>query len=72
MEPLPQDDKLWSAPNLLITPHVAGGWRPGGECTPHMAKTVAKVFMQNLEALVAGECLPNAVDPATGYVKNRK
>ena len=72
VEPLPQDDKLWSAPNLLITPHVAGGWRPGGECTPHMAKTVAKVFMQNLEALVAGECLPNAVDPATGYVKNRK
>ena len=72
VEPLPKDDKLWSAPNLLITPHVAGGWRPGGECTPHMAKTVAKVFMQNLEALVAGECAPNTVDPATGYVKNRK
>ena len=24
-EPLPQDHPLWSAPNLIVTPHVAGG-----------------------------------------------
>jgi phosphoglycerate dehydrogenase-like enzyme len=23
-EPLPEDDRLWSAPNLLLTPHMAG------------------------------------------------
>jgi phosphoglycerate dehydrogenase-like enzyme len=23
-EPLPQDSPLWSAPNLLLTPHMAG------------------------------------------------
>ena len=28
-EPLPQDDPLWAAPRLLITPHAAGG-RPVG------------------------------------------
>src|SRR5699024_12459162 len=27
--PLPQDDPLWDAPRLLITPHAAGG-RPVG------------------------------------------
>src|SRR5699024_2409493 len=28
-EPLPQNDPLWDAPRLLITPHAAGG-RPVG------------------------------------------
>lgn len=72
VEPLPADDKLWSAPNLLITPHVAGGWRPGGDCSPHMAKTVAATFLQNLEAYVTDTPMPNAVDPATGYTKKRR
>ena len=70
-EPLPADDKLWSAPNLLITPHVAGGWRPGGDSSPHMAKTVVRVFLQNVEAYVSDRPLPNAVDPVTGYTKKQ-
>lgn len=72
VEPLPADDKLWSAPNLLITPHVAGGWRPGGDCSPHMAKTVAETFLLNLDAYVADAPMPNAVDPKTGYAKKRR
>ena len=71
IEPLPSEDKLWSAPNLLITPHVAGGWRPGGDSSPHMAKTVVDVFLKNLEAYVNGAPLPNAVDPLTGYTKKQ-
>lgn len=70
-EPLPADDKLWSAPNLIITPHVAGGWSFGGEASPHMAQTVVQVFLKNLEAYVKGEELPNAVDPVTGYTKKQ-
>lgn len=72
IEPLPPDDKLWNAPNLLITPHVAGGWRPGGDSSPHMAKTVVDVFLKNLEAYVHDHPLPNAVDPMTGYTKKRE
>lgn len=71
VEPLPADDKLWSAPNLLITPHVAGGWKLGGEASPHMARTVVEVFLKNLRAYLAGQSLPNAVDPATGYTKKQ-
>ena len=68
-EPLPEDDKLWSAPNLMITPHVAGGWNAGGESAPHMSRTVVEVFVKNLKAYLAGEFLPNTVDPKTGYTK---
>ena len=71
-EPLPADDKLWSAPNLLITPHVAGGWRPGGDSSPHMARTVAEVFLKNLTAYVTDAPMPNAVNPKTGYTVLRR
>lgn len=71
-EPLPVDDKLWSAPNLLITPHVAGGWRPGGDSSPHMAKTIAEVFLKNLTAYVTDSTMPNAVNPKTGYTVLRR
>lgn len=43
-EPLPADDPLWDAPNVILTPHVAGG-RPLG---------FEKVFEHNLHALLTG------------------
>lgn len=51
-EPLPADSPLWDAPNLVITPHAAGG-RPEG---------VAHFLEQNLAAFLAGEPLENVVD----------
>lgn len=51
-EPLPADDPLWRAPNLLITPHVAGG-RPRG---------AASLVAANLAALTSGTPLRNHVD----------
>lgn len=50
-EPLPADSKLWSAPNLIITPHVAGN-RPKG---------AAKLVLANIEALKEGNALTNQV-----------
>lgn len=70
-EPLPEDDKLWTVPNLIITPHVAGGWIMGGESSPYMAKTVFEVFMKNLRSYLEGEELPNIVDPKTGYTRKK-
>jgi phosphoglycerate dehydrogenase-like enzyme len=51
-EPLPSDSKLWSAPNLIITPHVAGN-RPKGS---------AKLVLANISALQEGRALTNLVD----------
>jgi len=52
-EPLPQDSALWDAPNVLITPHIAGG-RPRG---------ADRLLARNLERLGRGEPLENTVRP---------
>lgn len=70
-EPLPDNDKLWTLPNLIITPHVAGGWNIGGDSSPYMSKKVVDVFVKNLKAYMAGDSLPNAVDPSTGYMAHK-
>jgi len=51
IEPLPADSELWSAPNLIITPHVAGN-RPKGS---------AKLVLANISALKEGKPLTNQV-----------
>lgn len=53
-EPLPPEHPLWSAPNLLITPHVAGSV-PG-----NLARAYA-VAAEQIAAFVAGEQPPNTV-----------
>ncbi|MEE8673693.1 D-2-hydroxyacid dehydrogenase [Tractidigestivibacter scatoligenes] len=55
-EPLPQDDPLWDAPNLIITPHVAGFW--------HLHSTLERVVAlatDNLGRFARGEGLRNLV-----------
>lgn len=51
-EPLPPDSPLWDAPNVIITPHAAGG-RP---------RAHAALVAENLTALLAGRPLRNVVD----------
>lgn len=53
-EPLPDGHPLWSAPDVLITPHVAGG-------TTAMLPRVAALVRKQLEAMVAGEQPRNLV-----------
>ena len=55
-EPLPVNDPLWDAPNLIITPHVAGFW--------HLHSTLERVVAlatENLNRYVRGESLKNVV-----------
>ena len=57
-EPLPVDDPLWTTPGVLITPHIAAQSSP---------TTVATQFLAGLDALLAGQPLPNPVDRRLGY-----
>lgn len=53
VEPLPVDSALWDLPNLILTPHAAGG-RPLG---------AADLIAHNLSAHLRGESLRNVVHP---------
>lgn len=55
-EPLPQDSPLWDIPNLLLTPHVAGGMRL--EIT---RRACIRLAQDNLRRYLAGEPLVNMV-----------
>ena len=58
-EPLPPDDPLWSLPNALITPHVAGY---GGDVAP---RRILALVERNLRAFIEGRPLesPAPVEP---------
>ena len=56
VEPLPEDSALWDIPNLLLTPHVAGGMRL--EIT---RRTCIEMAQENLRRYLAGEPLNNRV-----------
>lgn len=59
-EPLPPDHKLWSLPNVLITPHVAN--------TPEMGiPLLAERVKVNVERFISGATLIGIVDVKAGY-----
>jgi len=53
-EPLPADDPLLTAPNLLVVPHV-------GSATVRTRSRMAELAVDNLLAALAGEEMPNRV-----------
>jgi len=55
-EPLPADDPLWSAPNLILTPHTSGS-------TDGTMRRVDDLFFDNLAAWLDGERLVTEVTP---------
>lgn len=55
-EPLPADDPLWEAPNLIVSPHFAGG------ASIESQKRLASGAAENLERLMAGEALLHQVN----------
>lgn len=59
-EPLPEASRVWTTPNLIVTPHI-GGDNPA----TYLRDTIA-IFAANLAAFEAGRPMPNCIDPATG------
>jgi D-2-hydroxyacid dehydrogenase (NADP+) len=59
-EPLPADHPLWTAPNVILTPHTSG-FRHG-----HWDDAI-DLFADNLERFRRGEPVRFRVDPALGY-----
>lgn len=62
-EPLPEGDPLFSVPNMIITPHITGGF--------HLGLTIDNVFeicLENLRSWVGGGELRCIVDRESGYM----
>ena len=59
-EPLPEDHRLWTMDNVIITPHAASA---GVESL----RRGAIIAVENLRRYVAGEPLLNVVNMAAGY-----
>ena len=59
-EPPAADSPLWSAPNLLLTPHIAGK-------SANTTAAATEIFATNLARYVAGQPLINLVDKELGF-----
>ena len=63
-EPLPAVSPLWQLENLVITPHISGGFH-----LPETFERIVDIAAENLRAYLAGRELRNVIDFATGYKK---
>ena len=61
-EPLPHDHPLWSAKNLILTPHVSGNMTLGYTCDTNVA-----MFCEDLKNYAAGKPLNGFLDRTKGY-----
>lgn len=59
-EPLPADHPLWTTPNVLMTPHMAG-------YGPYLNDRRYAILAENCRAFAAGSALRNVVDKASWF-----
>ena len=59
-EPLPSSSKLWSLPNVVMTPHTAGA-------SQFRSQRNLERFLRNLQHYLAKEPLEGLIDKQTGY-----
>lgn len=59
-EPLAPTSPLWKAPNLMITPHIAG-------MSAHYNERAVALFLANLRRYLTGAPLYNLYQPPLGY-----
>ncbi len=60
-EPLPEDSPLWTAPNLMVMPHISA------DDGNTYIETTLNIFLNNMRRFIAGEPLHNIVRPELGY-----
>ncbi len=60
IEPLPADHPLWTMPNVLLTPHMAG-------YGPHLNDRRFEIIQDNCRAFAEGQPLRNVVDKANWF-----
>jgi phosphoglycerate dehydrogenase-like enzyme len=60
IEPLPADHPIWTAPNVLITPHTAG-------YGPYLDDRRLDILIDNCRRFAAGKPLRNVVDKAAWF-----
>ncbi|OUQ27111.1 D-2-hydroxyacid dehydrogenase [Lachnoclostridium sp. An131] len=61
-EPLPSDHPLWDMENVILTPHVSGGFT-----LPENLEKILNICIENLECYLVKRPLRNVVDRKTGY-----
>ena len=61
-EPLPADHPLWDMENVILTPHVSGGFS-----LPETLEQILNICIENLECYLVQRPLRNIVDFKTGY-----
>lgn len=59
-EPLSPDSSLWTAPNLILTPHRAGA-------SQHRPRMIVEFFSENLTRYLRGERPLNIIDKRRGF-----
>jgi phosphoglycerate dehydrogenase-like enzyme len=60
LEPLPPSHPLWSAPNVLLTPHVAGEG-------PYLDERRLEIILDNARRFAGDQPLRNVVDKALWF-----
>jgi phosphoglycerate dehydrogenase-like enzyme len=60
IEPLPEEHPLWTAPNILLTPHVAAAG-------PDLEPARQALVVENARRFAAGETLVNVVEKSEWY-----
>ncbi len=60
-EPVPEGHRLWTTPNLIMTPHVSSD-----DQAAYNARSL-DVFLANIALFEAGQSMPNLFDRARGY-----
>lgn len=61
-EPLPEDSPMWTAKNLILTPHISGDMG-----LPYTVDLTVEIFCDNIRRYVRGEELTHVVDITAGY-----